>query len=78
MPRFIEIVMFLAPFAGFAVWRLLFPQPLPPVWLVGGLAGFMVLMVAALLWLRHFDAQDANRPYIPAELHGGRIVTPDP
>lgn len=75
MPRLIEIVLFLAPFIGFATWRLLFPQPLPPVWLLAGCAGFAVLMFAALLWVRQMDAEDANRRYIPAELHDGRIVT---
>jgi 4-amino-4-deoxy-L-arabinose transferase-like glycosyltransferase len=78
VPRLIEIVLFLVPFVGFATWRLLFPQPLPPVWLMGGLAGFAVLMFVALLWLRQMDAEDANRPYVPAELHDGRIVTPTP
>jgi hypothetical protein len=72
--RLVEIVVFLTPFVGFGIWRLLFPSPLPPVWLVGTLAGFLVLMLASLVWLRHIDAGDANRPYIPAELHDGRIV----
>lgn len=78
MPRLIEIVLFLAPFIGFATWRLLFPQPLPPVWLMAGCTAFAVLMFAALLWVRQMDAEDANRRYIPAELHGGRIVTTKP
>ena len=74
MSRIIEIVLFLTPFIGFAAWRLLFPSPLPPLWLMGGLAGFAVLMFAALVWVRHLDAGDADRPYVPAELHDGRIV----
>ena len=78
MPRLIEIVLFLTPFIGFATWRLLFPQPLSPIWLMAGLTGFAVLMFVALLWLRQMDAEDANRPYIPAELRNGRIVTPKP
>jgi len=78
MPRIIEIVLFLTPFVGFALWRVLFPSPVPTIWLVGGLAGFLVLTVAALLWLRYTEAEDAKQPYIPAELHDGRVVTPKP
>jgi hypothetical protein len=78
MPRIIEIVLFLTPFLGFAVWRLLFPSPMPPTWLIGGLAGFVVVMVVALVWLRHLDASDANQPYIPDELHNGRVVPAHP
>jgi hypothetical protein len=78
VPRLIEIVLFLAPFIGFGVWRLLFPQPLPPVWLMTGLFGFAVLMFVTLLWVRQMDAEDADQPYVPAELHDGRVVTPKP
>ena len=78
MPRLIEIVLFLVPFIGFATWRLLFPQPVPPVWVVAGVGGFVVVMVAALLWLRQVDAEDTARPYVPAELHDGRVVAPRP
>lgn len=78
MARIFEIILFLTPFVGLAVWRLLFPAPLPSVWLIGCFAGFAVLMFIALVWLRHVDAQDANRPYVPAELHDGRIVPPRP
>ena len=78
MSRIIEIVLFLTPFIGFATWRLLFPSPLPPLWLMGSLAGFAVLMFVSLVWLRHLDAGDANRPYVPAELHDGRIVPAHP
>ena len=34
MSRIIEITLFLAPFVGFAAWRMLFPSPTPPLWLV--------------------------------------------
>ncbi|MDR3533220.1 MAG: DUF6111 family protein [Rhodopila sp.] len=78
MPRLIEIVLFLTPFLGFAVWRLAFPTPLPPSWLIGGLAGFVVLMLLALVWLRHIDASDTNLTYVPAELRDGRVVPAHP
>ena len=74
MSRIIEIVLFLAPFLGFAAWRLWFPSPLPPLWLMYGLAGFVGLMLIALAWVWHLDAGDATQPYVPAELRDGRVV----
>jgi hypothetical protein len=70
----IEIVLFLTPLLSFAAWRLLFPSPLPPLWLVYALAAFLILMVAALVWLRHLDAGDAHEGYVPAQLIDGRVV----
>jgi hypothetical protein len=72
--RVIEIVLFLTPFLSFAAWRLLFPSPLPPLWLVYGLAGFVALMLLALVWARHLDAGDASESYVPARLIDGRVV----
>ncbi len=74
MPRIIEIVLFLAPFLTFAAWRLLFPSPAPPLWMMYGLAGFVALMLLALLWLRHIDAGDANQAYVPARIIDGTVV----
>jgi hypothetical protein len=78
MPRIIEIVLFLTPFLAFAAWRLLFPSPLPPRWLMYGLAAFLGVMLVALVWAWHLDAGDANQPYVPDELHGGRVVPARP
>jgi hypothetical protein len=78
MSRILEIVLFLTPFVGFAVWRFLLPSPLLPSWLVYGLAGFMVLTLTGLLWLWHVDASDANQPYVPAELRDGLVVPAHP
>jgi hypothetical protein len=78
MSRIIEIVLFLAPFLGFAVWRLWFPSPVPPLWLMYGLAGFVGLLLLALAWVWHLEAGDANQPYVPAELHDGRVVSGRP
>jgi hypothetical protein len=75
MPRIIEIVLFLAPLVSFVAWRALFPSPQPPAWLMYGLSGFVVLLVVALLWVWHLDAEDANERYVPDELQNGRVVT---
>ncbi len=75
MPRIIEIVLFLTPFLSLAVWRLFFPSPVPPTWLMGVLFGFVVVMLVALFWVWHLDAEDANQAYFPDQLHDGRVVT---
>jgi hypothetical protein len=74
MPRIIEIVLFLTPFLVFAVWRLWVPSPLPPSWLVWGLASFVGILLVALVWAWHREAEDAGRAYVPAELREGRVV----
>lgn len=74
MPRVIEIVLFLTPFLGFAAWRLAFPSPQPPRWLVGGAIGCAVLFLLVAGWIWFLDARDANQPYVPAELRGDRVV----
>jgi hypothetical protein len=74
MPRIVEIVLFLIPFLSFAVWRLLFPSPTPPPWMTFGLGGFVVLMLLALLWMRHVDAGDKDEAYIPAQLIDGHVM----
>ena len=74
MPRLIEIILFLTPFVGFAVWRLIVPSDRPPVWLVASAAGFVMLMLASLLWLHAMDASDRVKSYVPAQLRDGQIV----
>jgi protein-S-isoprenylcysteine O-methyltransferase Ste14 len=74
MPRIIEIVLFLTPLLSFAAWRLLFPSPTPPLWLVYSLACVVVLLLLALLWTWHIEAGDAGESYIPARLLDGRVV----
>ena len=76
--RIVEIVLFLTPLLSFAAWRILFPSPMPPSWLMYGLCGFVVLMLVALVWLRHLDVGDANKPYLPDELHDGHVVAAHP
>jgi hypothetical protein len=74
MPRMIEIVLFLAPLLSFAAWRLLFPSPTPPLWLVYSMAGFVLLLLLALVWTWHLEAGDAGESYIPARVIDGRVV----
>jgi hypothetical protein len=78
MPRLVEILLFVLPFVAFAAWRVLFPSPLPPRWLIAGLAAAVALMLLALIWVRRIDAEDANQSYRPAELREGRVVPAGP
>ena len=74
MSRIIEIALFLTPFLGFAAWRMLFPSPTPPLWLMSGLAGFVLLMLVGLLWVHHQEATDGREAYVPATLRDGKII----
>jgi hypothetical protein len=74
MPRIIEIVLFLTPFLGFATWRLLFPSPVPPLWLTGGFVALAAVMLLALLWLRYTDTGDTAQTYVPARLQDGVVM----
>jgi hypothetical protein len=76
MLRFVEIGLFLAPFAGFLVWRLLGPAHWLSPWLLGGIVAGLLLLLAGLLALREQDAGDAGRAYVPAVLQDGRVVPP--
>lgn len=76
MPRIIEIILFLTPIMAFVAWRLLAPSPRLPLGLVYGLTGLVAVMLAALLWLRHIEAGDADQAYVPAQLRQGQIVSP--
>ncbi len=74
MARYAEILLYLTPFIAVAVWRLLFPSPLPPLWLVRSVAAFAALMLLALIWSWYLDAGDVHRTYVPARLDDGQIV----
>jgi hypothetical protein len=76
MIRLVEIALFLAPIAAFAVWRLLFPRAeLSPKALIAGAAA-LVLVFLLLAWLRMEDAEPAGTIYAPAELHNGQVTPP--
>jgi hypothetical protein len=74
MPRLIEIVLFLVPLLSFAAWRLLFPSPTPPAWLLYFLSGFVVLTLLALLWARNLDTGATTEAYVPAQLQDGHVI----
>jgi hypothetical protein len=74
MPRLIEIVLFVVPLLSFVAWRLLFPSPTPPLWLVCSLGGFVVVMLLALLWAHQVDTGGTGEAYVPAQLQNGQVI----
>jgi hypothetical protein len=74
MSRLIEIALFVTPFLGFAAWRLLFPAPSPPLWMVCWCGGFVLLMLGSLLWQHQIEASDARKAYVPALMQDGRVI----
>ena len=72
--RLIEIVLFLTPFAAFAVLRVLRPRERVPGWLLVAFGISLAIMLGFLLVLHQFDAADADRAYVPARLENGRVV----
>jgi hypothetical protein len=76
MLRLVEVALFLAPFALFAVWRVLVPQAGPPRSLVIGAAVVVLVIAASLVWLRQEDAEPANTAYVPSHMENGQILPP--
>lgn len=78
MPRLIEIVLFLVPFAAFFIWRRYFRAAALPFRLLLILAGLVLTMLAGLVWTRQQAAGDAGERYKPATLQDGRIIPGGP
>jgi hypothetical protein len=72
--RLIEILLFLSPFAAFAVVRVLAPSGGLPNWVLPTFAACLVLIVVALIVLRGLNAGDGNEAYVPARLEHGKVV----
>lgn len=81
MPYLLEFVLFLLPFAGYALWRRLVPgaEPRPSTVLLALLG--VGLGLAGAVWYGRSVSLEAGRPYVPARLGAdGRVVPgrPDP
>ena len=74
MPYLIELFLFLAPFAAYALWRRLNPslEPSPmAVWLALAGVGFAM---AAAVWYGLSVSMEPGSVYVPAHMEDGRIV----
>jgi hypothetical protein len=74
MLRLTEILLFLAPFAAFAIWRLSVDIGGPPRSVVIGAACFALLMLGLLVYLRENRALPPGTHYVPAHVEDGHIV----
>jgi hypothetical protein len=78
MPRLIEIVLFLAPFAALFIWRRYFRSAALPFRLLLILAGLVLTLLAGLVWTRQQAAGDAGERYAPATMEDGRVIPGGP
>lgn len=81
MARFVgfDVLLFLLPFAAYALWLVAVRRPVGPAaweartvgWLA--LAGAAVIVVV-LVVLVHFDTAPPGGMYVPAHMENGRII----
>ncbi len=73
MPYLLELLLFLAPFAAYGLWRRMNPDTEPSLILLI-LAGIGVaLMVAGGVWYAGTRSMAPGEAYVPAHLEGDRI-----
>lgn len=73
MPYLIELLLFLAPFAAYGLWRRLNPNTEPSTILLA-LAGLgVVLMLGGAFWYGLSRSMPRDAAYVPAQLEGDRI-----
>ena len=74
MLRFLEIGLFLVPFATFAAWRVNGGGTPSPA-LLGMAFGAMLVLLASLVWFASYDTLGPGEAYVPARRDSsGRIV----
>lgn len=74
MPYVAEILLFLLPFALFALWRKLYPDAEPSRVLLVLAALGIVLAAAGAAWYGLNRRLEPDRPYEPAHLRDGQVV----
>ncbi|HEY1933416.1 MAG TPA: DUF6111 family protein [Acetobacteraceae bacterium] len=74
MLRLAELLLFLAPFALFLLWRVAAPLRGPSPRLVALAAATLALVFLALLWYRTEDSMRPHADYVPPTYRNGRIV----
>ena len=73
MPYLIELLLFLAPFAAYGLWRRMNPDTEPSTILLV-LAGLgVVLMLGGAFWYGLSRSLPRDAAYVPAHLEGERV-----
>jgi hypothetical protein len=75
MLRLVELALFLAPFAVFALWRFAAFEGGPSVRVVVGAACVLAMLAGILIWLSQEDALPPGASYEPARLQDGKVVS---
>ena len=79
-PIFTELVLFLAPFAVYALYLLATKAALmtmaswPPKVLASLAIVALVLMIGSFVYLSHFSGAPPGSTYVPAHIENGRLV----
>jgi len=79
-PAFTEILIFLIPFAAYALFLLatrsgLMLQSSWPVHVIAKLVlGSLLLVIVSFILLAHFSGASPNSTYIPAHIENGKFV----
>ncbi|MBR0673987.1 hypothetical protein [Neoroseomonas soli] len=73
MPYLVELLLFLAPFAAYGLWRKLNPhhEPSTVVLVLAGLG--VALMLAGAVWFGLSRSMKPGTAYVPAHLEGEHI-----
>jgi len=73
MLRFAEIGLFLVPFVLYAAWRVLGARATTGlIWATAVVVG---VLGATIIWYGMERSLPAGTPYVPAQLHDGKIVS---
>jgi Family of unknown function (DUF6111) len=73
MLRLVEMALFVAPFAVFAIWRLVAVDG-PSIRLLLTAACLLAALAGVLIWLSQDEALPPGSTYVPARLQDGKVV----
>jgi len=76
LPYLIEFLLFLAPFAGFLLWRRLNPGQTVPAGLVWALALALLCGIGGAIWYGFSVSLEPGSVYVPAQLGPDGQVLP--
>ena len=74
MPYLLELLLFLAPFAAYGLWRKMNPRTEPSTILLVLAAAGIALMLAGAVWYGTSRSMPRGTVYVPAHLEGERIA----
>ena len=75
MLRLVEVLLFLAPFALFGIWRFMVMDGEPSLRFVVIATCVLAVLAGMLIWLSQEDALPPGATYEPAHLQDGKIVS---